>query len=154
MDKLPLKKQTNVGLVSACLLGLRCRYDGTHKRSDEVIRLIKSGFTLLPVCPEQLGGLPTPRPKNRIVGGDGKAVLDGKAKVIDEEGTDNTDCFIKGAEETLRIAVLNKVKVAYLKQGSPSCGCSRLGSKRNGTVGYGVTAALLMRNKIALIGVE
>ncbi len=99
-------------LVSACLLGINCRYDGKRIRRipNKIRRLRKSG--LIPVCPEQLGGLPTPRPKNYSFG----------KRVRNEKGEDVTKNFIKGAKEVVKIAKMFKVKVAYLKSNSPSCG--------------------------------
>lgn len=138
-------------LVSACLLGIRCRYDADRKTSERIMKLLKDGIMLLPVCPEQLSGLPTPRPRNRIIDGDGSDVLDGIARVVDENGNDNTELFIKGAEETLRIAELFGVKKAYLKAGSPSCGC---GEKGVTTEADGVATALLKRNGIKVVRVE
>ncbi|MBD3285540.1 DUF523 domain-containing protein [candidate division WOR-3 bacterium] len=104
-------------LVSGCLLGLRCRYDGKIRRIPEIVqKLIDSKNPLIPVCPEQLGGLPTPRPKNHL------AWRDDKPEVINEEGTDVTLQFVRGAEETLSLARLFSVRRAILKSGSPSCG--------------------------------
>ncbi len=99
-------------LASACLLGIRCRYDGKRLRiPKEIKRILKSNYVVF-VCPEQLGGLRTPRPKNYIFG----------EKVIDEKGTDVTENFLKGAKEVLRITRTFKIKTAYLKAKSPSCG--------------------------------
>ncbi|MCX7702561.1 MAG: DUF523 domain-containing protein [Planctomycetota bacterium] len=146
-SKSRLSKHTKVGLVSACLVGVCCRYDGSERSSPLVLNLLKEGFFLLPLCPEQMGGLPTPRARNRLVGGDGGAVLDGRARVVDEGGNDNTKRFVEGAREVLKIAELFGARVAYLKAGSPSCGC-------DGEEGEGVTAALLRRKGIKVVGVE
>ena len=107
----------DVVLVSACLLGVRCRYDGIRREIPPKIQeLLDAGAHVIPVCPEQLGGLPTPRPKNHLT-------WDGdKPSVINEEGRDVTGEFIKGAEETLRIARLTGAKHAIFKASSPSCG--------------------------------
>ncbi len=115
-----------VFLVSACLLGLRTRYDGASKANDWVLSLT-SKHLLIPVCPEQLGGLSTPRPAAQIWGGDGGAVLNGTAKVILETGEDVTEEFLRGAAEVLRLARLYKIEGAFLKARSPSCGLSKLG---------------------------
>ncbi|MEM5852815.1 MAG: DUF523 domain-containing protein [Candidatus Aenigmatarchaeota archaeon] len=136
-------------LVSACFLGIKCKWNGKSKPNRKVITLSKKEV-LIPVCPEQLGGLPTPRKPSGIFGGTGEDVLDGKARVKTKDGDDVTEFFIKGAEETLKIAKLFGIKEAVLKQGSPSCGCGRtyrLDEKlRNKKVsGNGVTAALLKR---------
>lgn len=139
-------------LVSACLAGLRTRYDGNGELVKEVLRLIDEGKAVL-VCPEQLGGLPTPRLPAEIAGGTGEAIWEGKAKVVDAGGRDVTDAFMKGAEETLRIAQLYRCKAAVLKESSPSCGSA---AQYDGTFshrkvpGIGVTSALLKQNGIAL----
>ncbi len=104
-------------LVSACLVGVRCRYDGERLEVPEEARKAQErGECLLPVCPEQLGGLPTPRPKNDLTW------RRAKPTVIDEEGRDVTPEFLSGAEETLRIARLLGAKRAIFKSRSPSCG--------------------------------
>ena len=118
-------------LVSACLLGLRTRYDGASKASSWL--LSRKGALLIPVCPEQLGGLPTPRAPAEIIGGDGLAVLEGRAQVINQLGEDVTQAFVRGAEEVLRLARLYQVKGVWLKARSPSCGLNP----------FGVCAALL-----------
>ena len=114
---------------------------------------------LIPVCPEQLGGLKTPRAGCGILGGDGKDVLSGKAKVLDRRGEDLTENFIRGAEETLKIAKLYDIKKAIFKQGSPSCGSGLVfrwkeenGKWRNcRRKGNGVTTALLKRSGIEVL---
>jgi uncharacterized protein YbbK (DUF523 family) len=104
-------------LVSACLLGVRCRYDGAKREIPAKIgKLGDRGECLIPVCPEQLGGLSTPRPKNDLTW------RRAKPTVIDEEGRDVTPEFLSGAEETLRIAKLLGAKRAIFKSRSPSCG--------------------------------
>ncbi len=131
-------------LVSACLLGLKTRFDGESRLPHDapVVPLNK----IIPVCPEQLGGLPTPREPAEIQGGRGEDVLSGKAFVMNSQGENVTSSFLKGARETLYLALLYEVKGAYLKNGSPSCGCYSIydgsfnGVKRPGS---GVTAALL-----------
>ncbi|MFC1509633.1 DUF523 domain-containing protein [Candidatus Omnitrophota bacterium] len=105
----------------------------------------------MPVCPEVLGGRKVPRTKTEIKGGGGEDVLDGTAKVLDENGKDVTSEFIKGALETLRIAKTNSIKKAILKSKSPSCGSGQIydGSfKRRLIKGNGVTAALFKREGI------
>jgi uncharacterized protein YbbK (DUF523 family) len=140
-------------LCSACLLGVKCRYDGQSKPDERVLALAKTE-TLIPVCPEQLGGQPTPRPGAEIQGGDGLAVLNGTAKVMEPSGNDVTANFIAGAEEILKLAKLFNITEAILKQKSPSCGCGRI---YDGTFsktlieGDGVTAALLKNNGIKVI---
>lgn len=99
-------------LCSACLLGVRCRYDGQGKES-EAVRQLLGRHELVPVCPEQLGGLPTPRPPCER-GADGR--------VRSRGGEDRTEAFVMGAEEALRIFRLTGCEAAILKARSPSCG--------------------------------
>jgi len=132
-------------LVSACLLGLCTRYDGGHNRHALLAAPAAAG-RVVPVCPEQLGGLPTPRPAAEIVGGDGADVLAGRARVIDCQGADRTAAFVRGAEETLKLARAFPVAAAVFKAGSPSCGvgCIYDGSfRRIVRGGSGVAASLL-----------
>ncbi|MCL2672464.1 MAG: DUF523 domain-containing protein [Clostridiales bacterium] len=128
--------------VSACLAGYRCRYDGGTCENAEVAALVFGGQAL-PVCPEQLGGLPTPRPPAEILGG----------RVVNIEGMDVTKAFARGAAETLRLCRLYGCKEAILKSRSPSCACSAVydGSFTGGLrPGMGITAALLAENGIAV----
>jgi len=133
-------QQSPVYLVSGCLLGLACRYDGRVKEYPECRRALADKF-LVPVCPEQLGGLPTPREPADLVGGDGAAVLEGLARVLTRSGGDVTANFVAGAEQVLRIARELQVVGAYLKSGSPSCGAGLV---------LGVTAALLRREGVVV----
>ncbi len=133
-------------LCSACLLGVNCRYDGRNALNKKVVELLEKE-TLIPVCPEQLGGLSTPREPAEIVG----------KRVITRSGRDVTENFMRGARETLKIAKLFGVKEAVLKQGSPSCGCGRIydGTFSGRTVkGDGVTTALLKRHGIKVVTEE
>ncbi|WP_078410347.1 DUF523 domain-containing protein [Priestia abyssalis] len=137
-------------LISACLTGCECRYDGKSNTVQSFVEMVEQGEAVF-ICPEQIGGLSTPRPPAEIVGGDGEDVLDGKAKVITNTGEDVTSKFIKGAYEALRAAKLAGIKEAILKESSPSCGSAKI---YDGTfsackvTGNGVTAALLKRNGI------
>lgn len=143
-------------LISACLLGCECRYDGGHNRVGKIEEWLRKGEAI-PVCPEQLGGLPTPRCPAEIVGGDGFDVLDGRARVVDKEGNDVTEAFIHGAKQALHMAQTAGVRTAILKERSPSCGSSTI---YNGTFskekrpGMGVTAALLSRHGISVSSEE
>ena len=131
-------------LVSACLLGCPCRYDGKSKPNDQVLALM-AHHTLIPVCPEQLGGLATPRPPAECQ----------KGGVFTEAGTDVTVQYKRGAEEALRLAKRYGCACAILKERSPSCGSGEIydGSfSRNLIAGDGVTAALLKANGIAVVG--
>ncbi|MDK9708994.1 MAG: DUF523 domain-containing protein [Desulforhopalus sp.] len=120
-------------LVSACLVGLCTRYDGKIKENQNCIAELKNAHWI-PVCPEQLGGLPTPREAADIIGGDGADVLAGTARVITKSGDDITRQFIHGSEQVLHLARMQNVQAVFLKARSPSCAV---------TGKIGVTAALL-----------
>ncbi len=134
-------------LVSACMLGVHCRYDASTNPSQGLLQKL-DGSCMVPVCPEQLGGLTTPRPPAHLEGGSGEEVLDGRARVLTDAGADVTEQYLKGAHETLRIAQLFGARRAILKERSPSCGCSQV--HRDGSLqsGSGVTAALLRRQGV------
>ncbi|MFH1473499.1 MAG: DUF523 domain-containing protein [Candidatus Aenigmatarchaeota archaeon] len=141
-------------LVSACLIGCKCRYNGKDKANDKVLELMKTEV-LVPICPEVLAGLGTPREPTET-NGTGGDVLAGKAKALTKTGNDVSTAFIDGAEETLKIAKTLNITEAILKQHSPSCG---YGSIPNGkfdgrTEGIGVTAALLKQNDFKIITEE
>jgi uncharacterized protein YbbK (DUF523 family) len=139
-------------LVSACLVGINCSYDCKNRANEKLLKLFKKG-ELIPVCPEQLGGQNTPRPNAEIWGGTGADVLDGKARVIEEDGYDVTDYFIKGAHEVLNIAKKTKAKEVIFKERSPSCGLREIynGKFINKLIkGSGVTTALLKRHGITI----
>ncbi len=143
-------------LVSACLAGINCKYNNESNEIKEVMDLVRDGRAVL-VCPEQLGGLTTPRSACEIKGGSGVDVLDGKASVVTKEGKDVTKEFVKGAYETLKIAKLYDVNKAILKARSPSCGKDHIydgtfSSKKR--KGHGVTVALLIRNGIDIVDEE
>lgn len=131
-------------LVSACLLGISCRYDGKSKPHPAVLAL-QGQHQLIPVCGEIFGGLPTPRtPAERV--GD---------RVLTEDGRDVTQEYHRGAEEVLALARRLDCKVALLKERSPSCGTGEIydGSFTHTlTAGDGVTAELLRANGIAVFG--
>ena len=130
-------------LVSACLAGLNTRYDGTNCCKRYFKSLVAQGKAF-PVCPEQLGGLPTPRESIELAGGDGQAVLKGRIKAIGKKsGKDYTKNLLRGADEVLKIAAMLKIKKAFLKDGSPSCGSSYIKAEGRKIKGKGVTAALL-----------
>jgi len=133
-------------ICSACLLGIKCRYNGKSKRDKKILELAKKEI-LIPVCPEQLGGLPTPREP---------AEQKGK-RVITKSGKNVTKKFKKGARQVLKIVKLFGVREAILKQKSPSCGCGQIyDGTFSGKIikGNGVTAALLKRNGIKVISEE
>jgi uncharacterized protein YbbK (DUF523 family) len=133
-------------LCSACLLGINCRYDGKSKPNEKILELSKKEV-LIPVCPEQLGGLSIPRGPFEIKDG----------RVISNDGKDATDAFQKGAEETLKITRQRNIKEAILKQRSPSCGCGQIyDGTFSGKVieGWGIAADLLRKNGIKVVSEE
>lgn len=136
-------------LVSCCLLGLPTRYDATDNRSEALIDLIKQeGITPIPVCPEQLAGLPTPRSKCWFREGNGEEALKTAKGLKNEEGQDVTRLFIAGAEQTLKIATMTGCSMAILQQRSPSCGTRSIYLNEELVPGMGVTAALLKQHGI------
>ena len=143
-------------LVSACLAGFDVKYNGSHNLNEKIKKWFNEKKAI-PICPEVLGGLSIPREPAEIVGGEGEDVLDGHAKVITNNGIDVTEQFIKGANETLKIALDLNATMVILKERSPSCGSSMIysgefnGNKKKGT---GVTAALLKRNGIQVLSEE
>lgn len=136
MNKKPL-------LISACLLGVCCRYDG--QRKPAVPASLAERWQLIPVCPEQLGGLPTPRVPAERQG----------CRVVTRDGRDVTAAYCSGAEEALRLAQLLGCGTALLKEKSPSCGCGIIyDGCFTGTLteGDGVTAALLKEHGFTVLG--
>ncbi|MGW3508706.1 DUF523 domain-containing protein [Streptomyces sp. NPDC000994] len=139
-------------LVSSCLRGVPCRFDGRHKVSSEVEEAV-ARREVVSFCPEVAGGLVTPRRPAELVGGDGHDVLDGTARVVDETGRDVTAEFVDGARRALAAARSAGCTEALLMPRSPSCGRGVVydGSFAGELVpGDGVTAALLERNGIAV----
>lgn len=131
-------------LISACLLGCPCRYDGASKEYPLAKELARR-YELVPVCPEQLGGLPTPRPPAERRGD----------LVVTRDGTDVTARYRRGAEETLRLCRLLRCEAAVLKERSPSCGHGRIyDGTFSGTLvpGSGVTAELLSVRGVPVYG--
>jgi len=110
-------------LVSACLLGSACRYDGRSLDiEDQLPMVLRKEFCIAPVCPEQLGGLSTPRSPSEITVGDGNSVLQGSSRLADDSGKDVTRQFLQGAAEAVLLAGQCRCGVAILKERSPSCG--------------------------------
>jgi uncharacterized protein YbbK (DUF523 family) len=137
-------------MISSCLLGVECRYDGTGKAVPE-LRTILEGYRVVTVCPETLGGLTIPRPPAEIKGGAGLEVLAGTAGVFNREGRECTAEFIRGAEATLELVRRHQPKLVILKAKSPSCG---VGAIYDGSFtgrlkpGDGVTTALLKQHGV------
>lgn len=130
-------------LVSACLLGVNCKYNGNNNLNDKVIKYIENK-EVIPICPEIMGGLSIPRYPSEIV----------DDKVINNQNQDVTKEYTKGAEETLKLARILGVRKALLKSKSPSCGCGKIydGTFTNTLInGDGITTKLLKENKIEVI---
>ncbi|MCX7745441.1 MAG: DUF523 domain-containing protein [Clostridia bacterium] len=140
-------------IVSACLAGVNCKYNGGNNVNEYVRKLVAQGKAI-PVCPEQLGGFGTPRLTTEISGGTGAEVLDGICKVIRKTGEDVAEGFIRGAYEVLKIAETVGAKKAIMKSKSPSCGFGKIydGSFSGNLIdGNGVTAELLKRKGIEVV---
>ncbi len=133
-------------LVSACLLGVACRYDGASKPNEKILSMLRNPvFNLIPVCPEILGGLPTPRPPCEI----------SKGRVVTQSGENKTVEYERGADEVLRLAKLFNCSLAILKENSPSCGSGKVYDgtfSRRLTDGDGIAASLLKANGIKVVG--
>ena len=130
-------------LVSACLCGINCKYNGKNNYNEEVFKLVKDGLAI-PVCPEQLGGLTTPRIPSEIKDG----------RVINKEGIDVTDNFIKGANEVLELCKKLNITKVILKSKSPSCGKGKIyNGSFDGTLveGNGILTEILLKNNIEVI---
>ncbi|GLF92141.1 hypothetical protein Saga11_34000 [Bacillus safensis] len=137
-------------VVSACLAGLKVRYNGSHRLDQRIEELVQERRAVT-VCPELLGGFSTPRPSAEIVGGDGYDVLQGLASVIDVHGTDVTEMYVKGAKAVLEQVQSLKAAAVVLKEYSPSCGSRMIyrGTFDGKTkAGDGVTSALLKQHGI------
>lgn len=133
--------------VSACLAGINCKYSGGNNYDEKVFNMVKERKAI-PICPEQLGGLPTPRIPAEI------KVIDGVRHVITSEGTDVTENFERGAIEVLDLAKKLDIKKAVLKSKSPSCGKGKIydGTFQGKVIpGNGILADLLEKNGIEII---
>lgn len=142
-------------IISACLCGVNCKYSGNNNLNEKCMKLFQEGKAIL-VCPEQLGGLSTPRNPSEM-NSDVKEVVEGNGKVIDNRGNDVTKQFLDGAYETLRITESANIKKAILKEGSPSCGCNFVYDgtfSGNKIKGKGVTAYILEQEGISVISDE
>lgn len=143
-------------VISACLGGIACRYDGNDNLISKIEELLQKEDTVL-ICPEVLGGLPTPRPSAEIIGGNGDDVLDGKAKVMTKDGKDVTESFVSGAYKALEQIKNLHPEYIILKERSPSCGSSTIYTGEfngNKQTGYGVTTALFKRHGFTVISEE
>jgi len=140
-------------LISACLCGINCKYNGRNN-CHPVFESMLDRNDVFPVCPEQMGGLPTPRPPCEISGGTGMDVLEGRARVVSNNNLDLTAAFIKGAQKLLQLALDIKAEEAIFQSRSPSCGCGQIydGTFSSQLIeGDGVAAALLKQNGVKVI---
>lgn len=140
-------------IISACLCGINCKYNGGNNMHPHFVDLYNKG-QVFPVCPEELGGLVTPRKPCEIKDGVGADVLRGRASVITSDGQDVTDNFIKGAHAVLKVARAQQAELVILQSRSPSCGVGLVYDgtfKGNLIKGDGVTAALLRQNGIKVM---
>lgn len=145
-------------IVSACLVGINCKWNGKSNPAPKLIREFKAG-KLLAICPEQFGGLTIPRSPCGILNATGKEVIDNQARVVDHKGKDYTQEFLKGSKRVLRIVKELNIKEAILKRTSPSCGVGKTwqmkkqdNKYKNRLVdGDGVLTALLKRNGLKVI---
>ncbi len=144
-------------LISACLVGMCTNYLGQADMVREFVAMLERG-EVVPACPEQLGGLTTPRPPAEIQPGcDGFTVLDGKGRVLRQNGEDVTEAFMRGAREMLKLAQACRAELVILKERSPSCGVNRIhdgnfcGRLVSGT---GVAAAMLKRHGLQVLSDE
>lgn len=136
--------QKEAVLISACLLGIPCRYDG-KSLPDASVQSLAERFRLIPVCPEVLGGLPIPREPMEIQ----------SERVMSQTGTDGTAAYKKGAQAALALAKRYGCRAALLKERSPSCGAGEIhnGKFDGGMIaGNGIAADLLLRNGITVFG--
>jgi len=139
-------------LVSSCLLGEKVRYDGGHSNMPALEQWQKKG-RIVAICPEVAGGLPVPRPAAEIETGDSDLVLRGNGLIRRIDGQDVTDAFIDGAERALALCFKHHIRVAILKEGSPSCGSNFVNNGNfSGTKidGMGITARLLSQHGISI----
>ena len=145
-------------LICTCLLDIACPYNGkrSKKRLDPWV-LANADCHFVPVCPEQLGGLPTPRKPAEITGGDGFDVFAGRALVKTQDGENFTDCFVRGARAVLEIARVTHATGMVTQRRSPSCSCNGIydGTFSHALIpGLGVCAALLHDNNLTLMEVD
>jgi len=140
-------------LVSACLRGEKVRYDGSACVQHGILDIWDEQGRIVLLCPDTAGGLPVPRPAAEIEAGNAEAVLQGRAEIQRKDGADITDAFLQGAERALTECWKHGIKIAVLKEGSPSCGITQLndgtfsGTKING---QGLTTRLLARHGISV----
>ncbi|MHC4598011.1 MAG: 2-thiouracil desulfurase family protein [Planctomycetota bacterium] len=149
-----MTQEGSIILVSACLIGAETRYDGRSAAAPRVLALCRRR-PFLPVCPEQLGGLPTPRERAEIEGGTGAEVLAGRARILLRPSrTDVTEAFLRGARQVEALVRRFDIREAYLKSRSPSCGVGTVAVGTETIPGDGVTTALLKELGVRTVVVE
>lgn len=137
-------------LVSACLIGLNCKYNGKNNFNEKIFNLVKTGKAI-PICPETLGGLTTPRKPSEI------KYIDGERRVINIDGVDVTEEYERGANEVLELAKRLNVTKVILKDKSPACGKGKIyDGTFTGTltIGNGILTDLLIKNNIEVISLD
>lgn len=152
--RLAALREARVVLVSACLIGEACRFDGRSKRSERVMAALE-GKEVVPMCPEVGSGLPIPRPPVELSGGTGVDVWAGRARALEREGgVDRTEAFQRGARMALEAARKFGATVALMKEKSPSCGTQRVYEAGKLRPGEGIAAALLRAEGITVLSDE
>lgn len=142
-------------IISACMMGIDCRYDGRSKIAVPLLTYCqRHKIMVLPVCPEQLGGLPTPRSPACFRDGDGKSVINGSATLYNREGRDVSRSFLAGARQALKIARLSGSQHAVFQERSPSCGVHNIYLGEDLVPGSGVTTALFRMKGIMVWTIE
>lgn len=144
-----MENREPVILVSACLLGVACRYNGTAKKNERVLAFVQ-GRRFVPVCPESLSGLPVPRPPAEFVEGDGSGLRSGRSRVSLREGAEVSREFLRGAAEAVKISRLVRAGEAILKDRSPSCGVYEVYQNGRLVPGVGCFTAMLLLEGVAV----
>lgn len=142
--------------MSACLAGIACRYDGKEKGCAECKARILEGDVVL-ICPEVMGGLPTPRPPAELPGGDAQAVWAGESRIVNRDGRDVTEEYLAGAEKVAALCREHGIQEVWLKAKSPACGCGWVydGSFTGRlTEGDGILACRLKKDNIKIVTIE
>ena len=137
-------------LISACLVGINCKYNGGNNLNEKALELVKNGEAI-PICPEQLGGLSTPRNPSEI------RIINNKRCVINNKNEDVTNQFVRGAEEVLKLAKELNVEKVILQSRSPSCGVGKIYSgnfDKQLIDGNGILAQMLIDNGIEVVDIE
>lgn len=146
-----MQKDKEIILVSACLIGVPCRYNGTSALNEKLLEELREEV-ILAICPEVISGLGIPRIPFELPSLNYEKIIEGKEKILNKDNKDITDSILKGLFEIIEIVKLMRVKKAYLKEKSPCCGVSYIyinGIKKNG---MGIFTYLLTKNGIKVFG--